>query len=122
MRARIGAEGVVGAEGDEQGERQDLEGQARDHDVVACVRGGVGVGGDRGHAAACGLEDEGGDVAGDDFRAGGLFCYSGERDVRELGRGGWGRTDAWVRAGRDARGFRAEGGDDVGDCQVDCCG
>ena len=86
----------VQAEQLEQEQREDLERQARDHDVVAHVRALVLVAGDRGHAAADGLEQEGDDVARDE--------------------------DARVREGFDVRVFGAEGDDDAGEGEVEARG
>ena len=77
----------------EQEEREDLEGQSRDHDVIAGVGALVLVTGHGCHAAADCLEQEGDDVARDE--------------------------DARVGEGFDVRVFGAKGCDDAGKGEVD---
>lgn len=81
-RAPAGAaphrDGEVAAEDHEDGERGDLEGQARDHDVDARVlQGGARVG-DGGDGAAGGLQHERDDVAGDEDDGVGAGAEAGE--------------------------------------------
>lgn len=57
----------VPAEQHEDQQREDLEGQPRDHDVVPAVRRLALVEGDGGEGAADGLEHERDDVAGDEL-------------------------------------------------------
>ncbi|TPX12266.1 uncharacterized protein E0L32_007152 [Thyridium curvatum] len=94
--AAPGAHRKVGRDGDEDEQRQHLEAQARDHDVVARARRGAAVRGDRGDAAARGLQHERDDVAGDE--------------------------DARVVRGRDARVGGAERAHDAPQAEVDAGG
>ncbi len=57
------------AETHEDEEGEDLEGEARDHDVVAGVGAFALVGGGGGEAAAGGLEEEAEEVTGDELGA-----------------------------------------------------
>lgn len=61
-----GAEGEIDRAEDEAEDGGHLEGEAGNHDVGARLGTLLVVRGDRGHAAAEGLEDEGDDVAGDE--------------------------------------------------------
>ena len=74
-------------------QREDLEGQSRDHDVIAGIGALVLVAGCGCHAAADCLEQEGDDVARDE--------------------------DARVGEGFDVRVFGAKGRDDAGEGEVD---
>lgn len=80
--------GVVGAQGHEDGQADDLEAEAGDHDVNACLLQGPRVGG-VGQGAADGLQDEGEEVAADEndgvgagFEAGDGFAVDKD-DARE---------------------------------------
>jgi hypothetical protein len=73
-----------------------LDGKAGDHDVVAYSGIFVLVRSRRRKTAACSLKEQGGDVAGDE--------------------------DAWVREGFYAGIFRAKGGYDAGEAEVDSSG
>lgn len=68
-----GVDGEVDRAGHEADEGHHLEGQARDHDVVACVDAFVVVRGNRGHGAAGCLEDQRDNVTGDELLNNGKF-------------------------------------------------
>ena len=93
---RDGSHCEVQRKTDEEKEGEDLEREARNEDMVAQVGGFVVMTGGGGDATACGLQEEGEDVAGDE--------------------------DAGVGEGGDAGVLRAEGCDDAGEGEVESCG
>ena len=80
VEAAARAERKIEAQGHEDGEREDLEGEAGDHDVVAGDGGCATVAGAGGEAATGGLEDETQKIAGDKLELGKLvgvlWCVS----------------------------------------------
>lgn len=86
---------VIRAQGDEDGQGDDLEGQTGNHDVDALLRFGVGVG-SVGQCSADGLQHEGKDVAADE--------------------------DVGVGVGREAGLIGAVDGDDARQADVDAGG
>ena len=81
---------------DKEEEREDLEREARNEDMVAEIRRFVLVAGSGGDTAAGGLQEKGDNVAGDE--------------------------DTRVGEGGDAGVLRAEGCDDAGEGEVESCG
>ena len=91
-----GADGEIGEETDEDQQREYLERDPRNEDVIAYVGTFVRVGGCAGEATARGLEEEREDVAGDE--------------------------DTGVGEGGDAGVLGTESGDYAGEGEVETCG
>ena len=90
------ANGKIQRQADEDAQCENLKGDSRNENVVACVGVFVLMGSGTGDSAPCCLEEEGEDVARDE--------------------------DARIRKGGDAGILGTEGGHDAGEGEVEACG